>query len=38
MANRDIRVIDSDMHVVEPWDLWQRYTDPLYLAQAPKPV
>lgn len=38
MANRDIRVVDSDMHVVEPWDLWQRYTDPLYLAQAPKPV
>lgn len=38
MAKRDIRVVDSDMHVVEPWDLWQQYTDPAYLDQAPKPV
>jgi hypothetical protein len=26
------------MHVVEPWDLWQRYTEPAYLDQAPRPV
>ena len=38
MAKRGIRVVDSDMHVVEPWDLWQRYTEPAYLDQAPRPV
>jgi predicted TIM-barrel fold metal-dependent hydrolase len=29
------RVLDSDMHVVEPADLWQRYIDPAYRHAAP---
>lgn len=29
------RVMDSDMHVLEPADLWQRYIDPAYRDRAP---
>jgi uncharacterized protein len=29
------RVIDSDMHVLEPPDLWQRYIDPAWRHAAP---
>lgn len=31
----DFRVMDSDLHVVEPVDLWQRYIDPKFKDQAP---
>jgi len=30
-----LRVADSDMHVFEPADLWQRYIDPAYRHAAP---
>jgi uncharacterized protein len=30
-----LRVADSDMHVLEPPDLWQRYIDPAYRHAAP---
>lgn len=29
------KVMDSDMHIVEPPDLWQRYIDRTYLDRAP---
>ncbi len=33
---KDYRVIDSDGHVMEPPDLWERYIDPEFRSQAPK--
>jgi len=36
MAKNGFRAMDSDMHVFEPADLWQRYIDPKYLDRAPK--
>ncbi len=35
MATNGFRVADSDMHVMEPPDLWQRYIDPAYRHAAP---
>lgn len=35
MAKQGFRVIDSDMHVMEPADLWQRYLEPKYRDRAP---
>ena len=28
MARDGFKVLDSDMHIVEPADLWDRYIDP----------
>src|SRR5262249_50004529 len=35
MAHAGFKVIDSDMHVIEPVDLWQRYIDPAFKKIAP---
>jgi predicted TIM-barrel fold metal-dependent hydrolase len=35
MAKNGFRVFDSDLHVFEPPDLYQRYLDPKYRQQAP---
>ena len=35
MAHQGYKVMDSDMHLIEPHDLWQRYIDPAYQAIAP---
>ena len=35
MALKDHVVADSDLHVMEPPDLWQRYIDPAYAHAAP---
>ena len=35
MAKNGFKVLDSDMHVLEPPDLWQRYIDPAYKHVAP---
>ena len=35
MAKEGYRVFDSDMHIMEPPDLWQRYTDTGYRDRAP---
>lgn len=35
MAKNGFKVMDSDMHVIEPPDLWQRYIDPEFKARAP---
>jgi len=32
------KVMDSDLHVVEPPDLWERYTEPAFRDRAPKVV
>ena len=36
MAKRGFRVMDSDMHIVEPADLWERYIDPAFRERAPQ--
>jgi len=36
MAKNGFRVFDSDMHVMEPPDLWQRYIAPEFRSQAPR--
>ena len=36
MAKNGFKVFDSDMHLVEPVDLWERYIDPAYKDRAPK--
>ena len=35
MALKDGFVADSDLHVMEPPDLWQRYIDPKFKHAAP---
>jgi len=35
MMHADFAICDSDMHVFEPADLWQRYIDPAYRHVAP---
>jgi hypothetical protein len=35
VAKSGFKVLDSDMHVLEPPDLWQRYIDPAYEHVAP---
>ena len=35
MAYNGFKVFDSDMHVLEPWDLWLNYIDPKYKDRAP---
>jgi uncharacterized protein len=35
MAKRGFKVMDSDMHVIEPPDLWQRYLEPAWRSRAP---
>ncbi|MBV1878027.1 MAG: amidohydrolase [Pseudomonadales bacterium] len=34
---RDYRIIDSDLHVIEPLGLWRDYIDPEFRDQAPAP-
>jgi len=36
MAKNGFKVFDSDMHLIEPADLWERYIDPAYKDRAPK--
>ncbi len=35
MAKNGFLVLDSDMHLLEPFDLWQRYLEPAYRDRAP---
>ena len=35
MAINGYAVFDSDLHVIEPDDLWTRYIDPKYRDRAP---
>jgi len=36
MAKRGFKVLDSDMHIMEPPDLWERYIDPEFRNAAPR--
>ena len=36
MAHNGFKVLDSDMHCMEPADLWERYIDPAYKPFAPR--
>ncbi len=36
MARNGFKVMDSDMHVIEPTDLWQNYIDPKFRDRAPQ--
>ncbi len=36
MAKNGFKILDSDMHVLEPADLWQRYIDPEFRDRAPR--
>jgi hypothetical protein len=35
MAHKNFKVLDSDIHIIEPPDLWQRYIDPAFRDRAP---
>lgn len=37
MAKDGFRVMDSDIHVNEPPDLWERYMEPAFKDRAPRP-
>src|ERR1043165_5659685 len=36
MARNSFKILDSDMHLMEPVDLWERYTDAKFKADAPR--
>src|SRR2546428_10416764 len=36
MAKHGFRLLDSDMHIIEPPDLWERYIDPAFKSRAPR--
>ena len=36
MPKNGFKILDSDMHVLEPADLWQRYIDPEFRDRAPR--
>ena len=36
MAKNGFQMIDAEMHVMEPVDLWQRYIDPEFAKRAPR--
>ena len=37
MAKQGFRVVDSDIHVAEPADLWERYLEPQFKDRGPRP-
>src|SRR5918999_119914 len=38
MAKNGFKIIDSDMHVMEPPDLWERYIDKKFKTRAPRGI
>ncbi|MBM2812287.1 MAG: BarH protein [Chloroflexi bacterium] len=38
MARNGFQVFDSDMHIMEPPDLWERYIDPEFRSIAPRGI
>jgi uncharacterized protein len=36
MTRNNFKILDSDMHLMEPVDLWERYTDSKFKADAPR--
>ncbi len=35
---QNFKIIDSDMHIMEPLDLWENYLDPRFKERGPRPV
>jgi hypothetical protein len=38
MAKQGFKILDSDMHIMEPPDLWERYIESKYKSQAPRGI
>ena len=38
MAKNGFKIFDSDMHIMEPPDLWERYIDDKYKSRAPRGI
>ena len=38
MAKNGFKIIDSDMHIMEPPDLWEKYIDKKFRDRAPRGV
>jgi len=38
MSKAGFRVFDSDLHVIEPSDLYDHYLDPAYRDRTPRPT
>ena len=38
MAKQGFKILDCDMHVMEPPDLWERYIDAKYKSKAPRGI
>jgi ABC-type multidrug transport system ATPase subunit len=38
MAKKGFKILDSDMHIMEPADLWERYIDKKFRDRAPRGV
>ena len=38
MAKNGFKIFDSDMHIMEPPDLWERYIDKQFQARAPRGI
>ena len=38
MVRNGFKVLDSDLHIIEPADLWQRYIDPEFRDRAPRGI
>jgi len=38
MGRGGFKVFDSDMHIMEPPDLWERYIDPAFRSRAPRGI
>src|SRR6516225_2539507 len=36
MARNNFKILDSDMHLMEPIDLWERYIDAKFQCEAPR--
>ena len=36
MARDGLKILDSDMHLMEPVDLWERYMDSQFRSEAPR--
>src|ERR1700745_2102675 len=36
MAKNGFKVFDSDMYIMEPVDLWERYIEPEFKSEAPR--
>ena len=36
MAKNGFKFMDSDMHIAEPWDLWEKWIEPNFRDRAPK--